>query len=314
KEKKSVLPYSRLERISDVSACQIAMMTASLLFILASTATGLLFLFPDYICAKLSLPPELSQFLLGWPVLARFGSAGIFLFTALFFALKKLHRTGMFDRRVSIDKIDILKGAISTRPAAPSLLNVYIDEIVYFFEQTQYNVVIFEDLDRHNDGAIFIKLREINQLINNCLPTDNPVRFIYAVRDNLFITPESRTKFFDFVIPVIPVMDSENASEHFLSKFTPDELKQEGFKDCLARLALFIPDMRVMHNIANEFRLYRNIVNNGEDLKRLISLITYKNLCAEDYHRIDQKKGMLYSIVSEYISGKLREEFCKNLK
>ncbi|MCV5179985.1 hypothetical protein OFC21_31685, partial [Escherichia coli] len=87
---------------------------------------------------------------------------------------------------------------------------------VYFFEQTQYNVVIFEDLDRHNDGAIFIKLREINQLINNCLPTDNPVRFIYAVRDNLFITPESRTKFFDFVIPVIPVMDSENASEHFL--------------------------------------------------------------------------------------------------
>nr|BCT73940.1 hypothetical protein [Escherichia coli] len=48
--------------------------------------------------------------------------------------------------------------------------------------------------------------------------------------------------------------------------------------------------MRVMHNIANEFRLYRNIVNNGGDLKRLISLITYKNLYAEDYHRIDQKK------------------------
>lgn len=314
KEKKSVLPYSRLERISDVSACQIAMMTASLLFILASTATGLLFLFPDYIREKLSLSPELSQFLLELPVLARFGSAGIFLFTALFFALKKLHRTGVFDRRVSIDKVDILKGAITTRPAAPSLLNVYIDEIVYFFEQTQYNVVIFEDLDRHNDGAIFIKLREINQLINNCLPTDNPVRFIYAVRDNLFITPESRTKFFDFVIPVIPVMDSENASEHFLSKFTLDELRQEGFKDCLARLALFIPDMRVMHNIANEFRLYRNIVNNGGDLKRLISLITYKNLYAEDYHRIDQKKGMLYSIVSEYTSGKLREDYCNNLK
>lgn len=314
KEKKSVLPYSRLERISDVSASQVALMAASLLFILASTATGLLFLFPDYIRAKLSLPPELSQLLLDLPILARFGCAGVFLFTALFLALKKLHRTGVFDRRVSIDKVDILKGAISARPASPSLLNVYIDEIVYFFEQTQYNVVIFEDLDRHNDGAIFIKLREINQLINNCLPADNPVRFIYAVRDNLFITPESRTKFFDFVMPVIPVMDSENASEHFFMKFTPDELKQDGFKDCLARLALFIPDMRVMHNIANEFRLYRNIVNNGEDLKRLISLIAYKNLCAEDYHRIGQKKGVLYNIVSEYTSGKLRDEFCSKLK
>ena len=314
KEKKSALPYSRLERISDVSARQVAMMTASLLLILAFTAAGLLFLFPDYICSKLSLPSELSKFLLASSLITRFGGAGIFLFSALFLALKKLHRTGVFDRRVSIDKVDVLKGAISTRPTAPSLLNVYIDEIVYFFEQTQYNVVIFEDLDRHNDGAIFIKLREINQLINNCLPADNPVRFIYAVRDNLFSTPESRTKFFDFVMPVIPVMDSENASEHFLGKFTSDELRQESFSECLARLALFIPDMRVMHNIANEFRLYRNIVNNGEDLKRLVSLIAYKNLCSEDYHRIDQRKGLLYSIVDAYTSGNLRAEYCNELK
>lgn len=313
KEKKSVLPYSRLERISDVSANQIAMMAASLLLILALTATGLLFLFPDYIRAKLSFPKALSQFLLALPVVLRVAGAGLFLFSGLFLALKKLHRTGVFDRRVSIDKIDVLKGAISTRPAAPSLLNVYIDEIVYFFEQTQYNVVIFEDLDRLNDGAIFIKLREINQLINNCLPADKPVRFIYAVRDNLFSTPESRTKFFDFVMPVIPVMDSENASEHFFGKFTPDELKHHGFRDCLTRLALFIPDMRVMHNIANEFRLYRNIVNNGEDIKRLIALISYKNLCAEDYHAIDKKKGLLYSIVNEYTSGNLREEYCYTL-
>ncbi|WP_217480843.1 YobI family P-loop NTPase [Enterobacter chuandaensis] len=314
KEKKSALPYSRLERISDVSARQIAMMAASLLLILALTATGLLFLFPDYIRAKLSFPKALSQFLLALPVVLRVAGAGLFLFSGLFLALKKLHRTGIFDRRVSIDKVDVLKGAVSTRPTAPSLLNVYIDEIVYFFEQTQYNVVIFEDLDRHNDGAIFIKLREINQLINNSLPADNPVRFIYAVRDNLFSTPESRTKFFDFVMPVIPVMDSENASEHFMGKFTSDELKQVGFSECLARLSLFIPDMRVMHNIANEFRLYRNIVNNGEDLKRLVSLIAYKNLCSEDYHSIDRKKGLLYSIVASYISGKLREEYCNELK
>lgn len=314
KEKKSVLPYSRLERISDVSAQQLAVMAASLLLILALTVTGLLFLFPEYICTKLSLPKELSQILLGLPVFARIGGSGIFLFSALFLALKKLHRTGVFDRRVSIDKVDVLKGAISTRPTAPSLLNIYIDEIVYFFEQTQYNVVIFEDLDRHNDGAIFIKLREINQLINNCLPSEKPVRFIYAVRDNLFSTPESRTKFFDFVMPVIPVMDSENASEHFFAKFTTEELEKDGFKDCLSRLSLFIPDMRIMHNIANEFRLYRNVVNNGEDLKRLVSLISYKNLCAEDYHGIDQKKGMLYRIIDEYTSGRLKEEYISKKK
>ncbi len=309
KEKKSVLPYSRLERISDVSAQQIAIMTVSLLLILTLTATGLLFLFPDYIREKLSLPKELSELLLGLPVLARIGGTGIFLFFALFLALKKLHRTGVFDRRVSIDKVDVLKGAISTRPTAPSLLNIYIDEIVYFFEQTQYNVVIFEDLDRHNDGAIFIKLREINQLINNCLPAEKPVRFIYAVRDNLFSTPESRTKFFDFVMPVIPVMDSENASDHFSNKFTEEEKSQKGLNECISRIATFIPDMRVMHNITNEFRLYQNIVNNRDNMSKLLAMIAYKNLCAEDYHGIDKKEGIVFTFMEAFVERRIHQRY-----
>lgn len=309
KEKKSSLPYSRIERISDITSRQVAVMACNLMLMIILVMADLLFLFPDYISTKLTLPGWLSHSLLGLPVVCRLSGAGILLFFALFLILKKLHRIGLFDRRVNIDKVDMLKGAISTRPSAPSLLNVYIDEIVYFFEQTKHDVVIFEDLDRYNDGAIFIKLREINQIINNCLPADKPVRFIYAVRDDLFSTPESRTKFFDFVLPVIPVMDGDNAQEHFSSKFNEDELIQPGFRECLSRLSVFIPDMRVMHNIANEFRLYRNIVNNGEDLRRLVSLISYKNLCAEDYHGIDNKKGILYSIVSAYVSGDFRRYY-----
>ncbi|MCV5359604.1 pcar domain protein, partial [Escherichia coli] len=83
--------------------------------------------------------------------------------------LNQLHRIGIFDRKVSLDKVDLLKGAVTTRASSPSLLNVYIDEIVYFFDSTKYDVVIFEDLDRFNNGRIFVKLREINQIINNCL-------------------------------------------------------------------------------------------------------------------------------------------------
>ncbi|EFH8703717.1 hypothetical protein GFZ72_24495, partial [Escherichia coli] len=113
-----------------------------------------------------------------------------------------------------LDKVDLLKGAVTTRASSPSLLNVYIDEIVYFFDSTKYDVVIFEDLDRFNNGRIFVKLREINQIINNCLSDRKPVKFIYAVRDGIFNSAESRTKFFDFVMPVIPVMDNQNAYEH----------------------------------------------------------------------------------------------------
>ncbi|WP_323169435.1 hypothetical protein [Pantoea agglomerans] len=205
----------------------------------------------------------------------------------------------------------MLKGAISTRPSSPSLLNVYIDEIVNFFERTGYNVVIFEDLDRHNDGAIFIKLREINQIINNTRPDAKPVRFIYAIRDGLFSTAEARTKFFDFVIPVIPVMDSENAAEHFSSMFRENELSDIGFNQCVSQLALFIPDMRVMRNISNEFRIYQNLVNGAGNITRLISMIAYKNVFAEDYHAIDEKKGVLYSFVKAFVSGDLQKETIK---
>lgn len=308
KEKKSALPYSRIERISDITSFQVAAVAVNLLIILSVMLVGLLCLFPDYVRKKLSLPESVSHHLIEMPAV-RLVLAGLLLFAALFLCVKKLHRIGLFDRRVSVDKIDMLKGAISTRPASPSLLNIYIDEIVYFFEQTGYNVVIFEDLDRHNDGTIFIKLREINQIINNTRPDGEPVRFIYAVRDGLFSTAEARTKFFDFVIPVIPVMDSENAAEHFSSMFREDELNGPGFSKCVSQLSLFIPDMRIMRNIANEFRVYQNMVNGSDNIVRLLSMIAYKNICAEDYHSIDEKKGVLYSFVRSFTSGELKSDY-----
>lgn len=310
KEKKSALPYSRIERISDISTLQVVAVALDLLVILSVMLAGLLCVFPNYVRNKLLLPETISHFLIGMPTV-RLVLAMVLIFTALFLCVKKLHRIGLFDRRVSVDKIDMLKGAISTRPSSPSLLNVYIDEIVYFFEKTGYNVVIFEDLDRHNDGAIFIKLREINQIINNTRPDAEPVRFIYAVRDGLFSTAEARTKFFDFVIPVIPVMDSENAAEHFSSMFREYELSDTGFSQCVSQLALFIPGMRVMRNISNEFRIYQNLVNGAGDITRLLSMIAYKNVFAEDYHAIDEKKGVLYSFVKAFVSGDLQKEAVK---
>lgn len=307
KARKSELPYSRIERIADVTPSQTRNMALSLLATVGFGLSGLVFLFPDYFRKKLAVSPAFSDFILNIPSVLRIGVlAGGAFFVTFYLLLSKLHRMGIFDRRMSIDKIDLSKGAtISTRPADPSLLNVFIDEIVYFFEKQKYNVVIFEDLDRHNDGAIFIKLREINQIINNSLSEAHPVRFIYAVRDDVFNSPEARTKFFDFVMPVIPVMDSQNATEHFSSKFTEDELKTSDFQQCVARIALFIPDMRVLNSIANEFRLYRNLVNNGENIIRLLSLIAYKNLCSRDYHLIDSKQGILYGVIHAHVSGNL---------
>lgn len=313
KNKKNELPYSRIERISGVTAEQIVKSATLLTLTMMLAGVALFFLAPDYITAKLSLPLALSQKLLAWPFSARLSGAVLSVLSSLALLLYQLHRTGILDRKVSLDKVDILKGAVTTKASSPSLLNVYIDEIVYFFDSTKYDVVIFEDLDRLNYNRIFIKLREINQIINNCLSDRNPLKFIYAVRDDLFSSAASRTKFFDFVIPVIPVMDKDNASDHFSNKFTEEERNQKGLDECISRIATFIPDMRVMHNITNEFRLYQNIVNSRENTPKLLAMIAYKNLCAEDYHSIDKKGGIVFHFMDAYVDHLIHQRYVTDI-
>lgn len=58
---------------------------------------------------------------------------------------------------------------IEIRPSSEdqdSILNRHLDEIVYFFQSTRYDLVIVEDLDRFEDSDIFVTLREINSLVN----------------------------------------------------------------------------------------------------------------------------------------------------
>ncbi len=98
-----------------------------------------------------------------------------------------------------------------------SILNHHLDEILYFFEVTDYNTVIIEDLDRFNDTEIFTKLRELNNLLNGSKQINKKIVFIYAIRDDMF-QDKDRTKFFDFIIPVIPIINPSNSNEIIKNK------------------------------------------------------------------------------------------------
>ena len=60
-----------------------------------------------------------------------------------------------------------------------------------------------------------MKLRELNEILNGyeVLNKRGKITFVYAVRDDLFKKEAERTKFFDFIIPVIPVINSTNSDE-----------------------------------------------------------------------------------------------------
>ena len=112
-----------------------------------------------------------------------------------------------------------------------SILDQNIDEILYFFEKTKYKVVFVEDLDRFNDTEIFVKLRELNEILNGyeVLNKRGKITFVYAVRDDLFKKEAERTKFFDFIIPVIPVINSTNSDDKYkkLEMNSIEEAKKE---------------------------------------------------------------------------------------
>lgn len=70
-----------------------------------------------------------------------------------------------------------------------SYFDEYLDEIVAFFDATEPDFVVFEDLDRFDDPRIFDSLRELNTLINTSAhwkDRKQPLRFIYAIKDSLF--------------------------------------------------------------------------------------------------------------------------------
>ncbi|EAP7573970.1 hypothetical protein EK532_25110, partial [Salmonella enterica] len=99
---------------------------------------------------------------------------------------------------------------------------------------------------------------------------------------------------------------------HFVKKFKEEEINNN-LSECISRIATFIPNMRVMHNITNEFRLYQNLVNSRENLTKLLAMIAYKNLCAEDYHGIDSKKGVLYHFIQSYIDHEIQNELLRSV-
>ena len=88
-----------------------------------------------------------------------------------------------------------------------SILNKFIDEIIYYFYATKINIVFIEDLDRFNDTRIFSKLREINFLINNSKLVKQKVTFVYSIKDDIFETDIDRAKFFDYVISIVPLLN-----------------------------------------------------------------------------------------------------------
>ncbi|WP_438013162.1 YobI family P-loop NTPase [Psychrobacter raelei] len=177
-----------------------------------------------------------------------------------------------------------------------SILNDHLDEILYFFEATKKNVVIIEDLDRFNDTEIFIRLRELNSIINKSRP-NNRVIFIYAIRDDIFEDSE-RSKFFDYIIPVIPIVDPTNAYDIVKKEYSDvaDSLDNR----FLRKTCLHFSDMRLLKNILNEYQSYLDQLDVlNIDKNKLFAIIVYKNYYPNEFAKLNSNDGEIYNLFNK---------------
>lgn len=182
-----------------------------------------------------------------------------------------------------------------------SYFDKYLNEVLYLFEKANTEVFVFEDMDRYNSVQIFQRLREINTLINKKRKKENksPIRFFYLLRDDIFISKD-RTKFFDFIIPVVPVIDGSNSYDLLLNYFVGDKNDNTFDIGFLQGVSLYIDDMRILKNIYNEFVIYQNRIGTTEqDANKLLAIIIYKNLFPRDFSDLQLNKGFVYQVFAD---------------
>lgn len=206
----------------------------------------------------------------------------------------------------SIDGLT-LKGGKLEATHHGSVLHKNIDEIIYCFERSDIDVVVIEDLDRFDIQEIFFRLREINFIIRQSPQVKRPIHFIYALRDEMF-TVTDKTKFFDLIIPIIPVVNSENSREKLVELLGQRHMGGQPLNAGLTpklieTVGYHIDEMRLIKNIVNEFDIYANILANDGlplDPNKLFAMVALRNLHPDVYSDLLKRKGVVYQVIEGY--------------
>lgn len=188
-----------------------------------------------------------------------------------------------------------------------SYFDKYLNEVLYLFENVDADVIVFEDIDRFNSVSIFERLHEINTLVNIQRIKKNeaaePLRFFYLMRDDIFTTKD-RTKFFDFIIPVVPIVDSSNSYDQFLKMLRGGGIEKRFDTGFLQSITLYLDDMRILKNVYNEFLVYIDRIDTDQRLTdlnwdKMMAMIVYKNLFPHDFSELQLGRGYVHTLFEQ---------------
>lgn len=293
------LPLSRFKRIEAPGPWSVL---ASLLMIMGAIACWHLFRHSDAVMSGAYFRPFAIA---NWFNLLAFVIAGGFVW-------RLAHHLYVASFGISLKSISLKDIEITSKTASEeSILNRHMDEIIYFFQSTPYDLVIIEDLDRFNNPDIFVTLREINSLVNANLAGKRHIRFLYALRDDMFVNTD-RTKFFEFIIPVIPIVNSSNAIDMVLEQVKRLSIEERLDVQFLREVSRYLNDLRLILNIFNEYAIYVKVLESGGennlDPNKLLAVLIYKNVFPRDFEVLHRGEGNLANVLSSHDAAIARLE------
>ena len=172
-------------------------------------------------------------------------------------------------------------------------------------------------------SLIFQRLRQLNINLNH--GDKDRIVFIYTLKDSVFddlrtVNNElepiiKKTKFFDYIIPMVPLSSTQNAINKFKEEInSKNNLKVNNEKwgpkfysvqeKYLWGLGAFILDVRTIVQICSELSYYADLfkqrLDSGEiDINKLLGMIVYKNVYPRDYEKLLSSDSFLNQLFLE---------------
>jgi hypothetical protein len=316
RENPSELPGSKVSRLTVLTPAMAAKMASQvLLFIIALTILAgwdkkiplLAAVYTRFLEVWKSswIGPAVAAALLGFALLILL-HAGYRLITLLIIQIHDFR----------LDKVST-KHLQASRSDDGSLVNRYADELLYFFSVTKTRLVAIEDLDRFDAKdsiQLFTELRELNSLINHSPLIEQPVFFLYAVKDSL-LPPHERTKFFELVIPIVPIVNNTTTKAQLIKRLEENGIQiirdevgntdGDGWlrSDLVKTCASYLHDMRMLENIVNEFVIIRSVhshlTGDNSNLGKIFSLVVIKNLLPVEFEKLIRNNGAIFEFIKD---------------
>lgn len=212
--------------------------------------------------------------------------------------------------------------------SSAGVIDSYIDELTFLFEQSKCKYVIFEDLDRTDNKEVLTHLRNLNFILNNdirCkdnfLSKKRKIVFIYVLRRSVFKNSNDIAKFFEATINVTPFISHINSwllmrsiRDKLSKKINEPEKKyfiESNLQDdFLKKLAMYLNDVRVIKEIFNDYQNLVSLFTNSipevsltKMIKELFSFAVFRCSYAKESDDLACNRGVVYCLLNREYSS-----------